>query len=153
MEHAFQVRSIFWLANISVFRVLDEAWLVRDRPTHCRVVKKCTCAHMWMRLRFNKPGGAQPPRAPKPVQSMISVHGQALSTREAGTYGTRQQSLKRVRFRLAVPTKLVPELQQSGRHLCNLPEPVCVKSRSIVQVFISLNYERSIHYEIWGFLY
>lgn len=108
LYHAYNARDWFRLAGICAFRAMDERWHVRDRDA----LSGGEEVRMWMRLMFNKPRGAEPPRDPNSMRPMVCVHGQCMAT--ASAQSTRQQARKRVRFRLCVPEMLVPQLTLQG---------------------------------------
>lgn len=117
LVHAYAVRATFTWAGISVFRAMDEAWQAR----HKLALTRRDEVYIWMRLLFNKPARARPPRAPKAFQSMVCVHGEA-PTEQSG-HGTRRQRLKRVRFRLLVSHCHVARLEARGWAKYDPPEP------------------------------
>lgn len=108
LVHAYAARAILTWAGISTFRAMDEAWHARHKLALTRREE----VHIWMRLLFNKSARSRPPMAPKAFQSMVCVHGEAPKARSG--YGTRRQSVKRVRFRLLVSQCHVAALEARG---------------------------------------
>ena len=105
---AYEVRKTLTWNGVSSFRAMSELWLAMQRSA----LTQREAVHLWMRLQFNKPEGAHPPRAPNALQSMVCVHGEALGN--GSGYGTRSEGRKRVRFRLGVPDSLVSVLRERG---------------------------------------
>lgn len=120
LDHAYYLRAVLVWSAVSVYRAMAEAETVRNSD---RALTHREEVHMWMRLFFNKPKGARPPGPVNSMQSMVFVHGQAPRT--DSRHGTRRQSQKRVRFRLAAPVAQVRKLELEGWSVFYAPGLEC----------------------------
>ena len=123
LELAYTARATLAMYGVNLFRAMEEVhkW-VPDRPPslHDEV-------RIYMRLLFNKRSSAVPPRAPvkalpppwKRMHVMTRVLGKHVLCKHA--HGTRHTQQRRVRFRMKVPGRDLPNQITKGWKY--VPEP------------------------------